>query len=45
MRRIGGTSTSPWRPLAIILAILLLVALVVIALIAFELTGFSFSLF
>jgi hypothetical protein len=45
MRRIGGTSTSPWKPLAMILAVLLLAALVVIAIIATELTDFSFSLF
>jgi predicted outer membrane lipoprotein len=35
----------PWKPLAIILAVLLLAAFVVIALIGFELTDFSFSLF
>jgi hypothetical protein len=45
MRRIGGTSASPWKTVAIILAVLLVAALVVIALIGFELTDFSFSLF
>jgi len=38
-------SPMPWKPLAIILAALLLAAFVVIALIGFELTDFSFSLF
>jgi hypothetical protein len=45
MRRIGGTSASPWKTVAIILAVLLVAALVVIAIIAAELTDFSFSLF
>jgi hypothetical protein len=45
MRRIGGTSASPWKTVAIILAVLLVAALVVIAIIAVELTDFSFSLF
>jgi hypothetical protein len=45
MRMIGGTSASPWKSTAIILAVLLVAALVVIAMIATELTDFSFSLF
>jgi len=45
MRRIGGTSTSPWRPLAIILAVLLLASLVAFAMVATEPTDLSFSLF
>jgi hypothetical protein len=45
MRRIGGTSASPWKTVAILLAVLLVAALVVVAIIAAELTDFSFSLF
>ena len=45
MRRIGGTSASPWKTVAILLAVLLVTALVVVAIIAAELTDFSFSLF
>jgi hypothetical protein len=45
MRRIGGTSASPWKTLAILLAVLLVAALVVIAMITTELTDVSFSQF
>jgi hypothetical protein len=45
LRLYAVVSPMPWKPLAIILAVLLLAALVVIALIGFELTDFSFSLF
>jgi hypothetical protein len=45
LRLYSVVSPMPWKPLAIILAVLLLAALVVIALIGFELTDFSFSLF
>jgi hypothetical protein len=44
-RRIWGTSASPWKTVAIILAVLLIAALVVIAMITTELTDVSFSLF
>ena len=45
MRKIGGTSASPWKTVAIILAVLLIAVLVVIAIITTELTDYSFSLF
>jgi hypothetical protein len=40
-----GPSASPWKTVAIILAVLLIAALVVNALIGFEMTDVSFSLY